>query len=601
MTSPKISQRQFIALAEPWSLLDGSEVGEEGGGPLRAGLGPLLAARFTENERAPDARPQLAGRLEGLPCHGPPAGLGPGAPLWRTYDLPAAERHEEEPVRIRFAGGGEVMLRVRGQIPRTAGAGKGSSSTETSEALEALVDSLVGGMLELRAQAERFAGRGGEACDQGLGHIPSEPEAFERGIRLALARLPWERVGCVLEAHSSEPRMDVIVEIALKYRDTVASLARSPRRILQRQRRLISLGRVEQLDHACLEWFVRRPGHTAAEKAGVTQELLALARTEDYDTLENRVLKDFLRRCVDAANLYLREHQGRFEQSTRCRAVLALRDTCWRLLRESPLLEVRSLPGFPQPNYVLLHDPAYRELWQWYLKLVRRREVTDSAWRWQRRLWEDFVRLCVAREIITADVPRNGFRARLPFAHDLWIRQEQDAGCWLHPLDWPGPIWLELDHSWVIAQLVHPLALSHGGQYAGLPVASWMGLTGASLAVVFFREGTPQVCLFFWAIHSAAERAGDPPLGTQAERAARALAWLAALWPAPGVTFHGIIVRSCLAGPMATLAHYRHPGPAEVLDVCAPAEPAAWQGAKEAADFRSVLYHCATLAAHGGR
>jgi hypothetical protein len=398
--------------------------------------------------------------------------------------------------------------------------------------------------------------------------------------------------------------MDVIVRIALEFRDDLVRLSESPRKILRRERRLTPVGRVQQVDDACLVWLVRRPGRTAVEKAGPTQQILSVVRTEDYDTLENRVLRDFLRRCIGAADLYIREHKGHFEQSTRYRAVAILRDTCRRLLRDTPLAQVRSLPGFPQPNYVLLHDRAYRELWGWYMRLVRRLKVTDDAWRWQRRLWSDFVRLSVACEIVHANGGQREFSARMPFAHDLWVREEQDAGCWLHPMDWPGPVWLKTEgRPEVIAQMVHPHAVDQDDTYDGLPVATWLGLTGADMAVVFSsaERGTrgQRVCLFVWAIHSAAEEVDDPRIGTQTQRAGQALAQLREQERPQGTAFRGLILRSNLRGCVLDLPSYMAGSDVQVTGSCVPSDPVAWHGQEGVLGLRYTLYDCLTLVTDG--
>lgn len=626
MGSPKNSSAGILPLREPWSLLDEGPGYDGVTTGLRWGLGPLVAVPARH-------APWVVGHPEKLPEHGPAIDLsGTG---WPTFDVPAPDRYDEQALRIRI-GDAVEMVRLRPRVIRTEAAREelvgrlqrfpehGPSTAidpsatswqmfdlpapevlraaETAQALETTVDSLVGFMLELRAQAEQHAIQM-RAAGQDSGSVGTvgQLEAFQRQWQPTLVPLPWDRVTELLRSSREEPRMDVIVGIALNYQSALERLAHSPRRILRRQRRMIALGRVQQLDHACLEWFVRQPGHTAVEKAGPRQELLALARTEDYDTLENRVLKDFLRLAIEAADRYLREHQGRYEQHVRYRAVVALRETSRRLLRDTPLVQVRSLSGLPQPNYVLLHDAAYRELWHWYLKLVHRRKVNDDAWRWQTRLWADFVRLCVACELISTDGPRNGFRATLPFAHELWIRYEQDAGCWLHPVDWPGPICLQSDHACpVIAQLLHPHVLSRDQQYAGLPVGWWVALTGASLAVLFSAKCESHVCLLVWAVHSAGDTNANPTIGTQAQRAAAALARLAALRSSAGVTFRGLIVRSSLSGEATNPDGYRHPAGTEVFEVQVPPDPAAWQGQESAPGLREALFHCAALATQGG-
>lgn len=591
---------QFDLLPEPWSLL-GMIATEEADNArvLMAGLGPLFMGLA-------GPVPRQAGKTEGLASHGPPFRPKGAHVTLRTYDVPASDRRAEDSLTI-CAAGNSTTVTLAGQIPRQRRRGDSEKDWEVgrSAQLEAFIDSLVGTMLELRTDAEAFAGHsmGRHIAEDSLQPAP-EPGAFEQGGRLPMARLPWSTVALRLLSERTEPRMDVIVRIACEFQDDLVRLAESPRKILRRERQLTPVGRVQQVDNTCLVWLVRQPGRTAVEKAGPTQQILAVVRTEDYDTLENRVLKDFLHRCISAADLYIREHKGRFQQSTRYRAVAMLRDTCRRLLRGTLLARVRPLSGLSQPNYVLLHDRAYRELWGWYVRLMRRQKMTDDAWRWQRRLWSDFVRLSVACEMIHAAGGQCGFSSRMSFAQDLWIREEQDAGSWLHAIDWPGPIWLNTNgRPEVIAQIIHPHGVAQDDTYDGLPVATWLGLTGADMAIVFgpAGEGTGgrRVCLLVWAIHSAAEELDDPCVSKQVQRAGAALTWLHERESPQNVAFRGLVMRSHLEGGMLDLPSYEASKNVEVAGACVSSDPMAWHNQEGVFGLRYVLYDCLTLAMEG--
>jgi len=568
---------QTSVITEPWGWLtrvplDGPS---ESSSTVAAGLGPLVLCP----ERLVNA---AARRRDRLAPHGPSFRLAGYKEAWRLFDLAAADGVAQEELRLPGERHSSSVLLTE-QIPRPGrrGAGGDDAHAKKSEALETFVNAAVGTLLELRLAAEYLAGRTGldEATRSDLMLVPT-PNEFEQAGLLPLARLPWADAAHVLLKPRKEPRMDVIVGIALDFQKDVVRLATSPRRILRRERQRTPVGRVQQMDSACLAWLVRQPGRTAVEKAGPTQEILAVVRTEDYDTLENRVLKDFVIRCIAAADLYIGEHRTRFEASDRYKAVAALRNRCQRILRETPLVHVHSLSAIPQPNYVLLHDPAYRELWVWYLKLVRRQQVNDEAWRWQRRLWADFVRLRVAAQLIQP-FKEDGFAARTPFAHDLWVREEQDAGCWLHPADWPGPVILRGSRgSEIVAQCVHPHALKEDESYNGLPVSRWLAMSGADLAVVFSpldrAVGSQVVCLFVWAIHSAAEDPQDERVRKQPDRACEALRRLLDSKVRKDVTFRGIILRSRLQEGVLDLPSASCGQEVDVCGACVPADPRAW-------------------------
>lgn len=92
-----------------------------------------------------------------------------------------------------------------------------------------------------------------------------------------------------------EPRMALIVKIAEDMSRKLSVVVHAARKILYRERQLISASRVAEIDTNCLRWIVRQPGDTLVEKAALNrQRIFGVIRRESYDTLENRVLKDFL-------------------------------------------------------------------------------------------------------------------------------------------------------------------------------------------------------------------------------------------------------------------------------------------------------------------
>jgi hypothetical protein len=254
----------------------------------------------------------------------------------------------------------------------------------------------------------------------------SSPERLTVTGRIqGLVRPRWEDlVSVVLEDPDvDEPAMALIVRHAQEMRRHVVELVERPRRVLRRERRLQALDRIQEMDSQCLTWYVRRPGKTAAQKAGPRQQLLAVVRRETIDTLENRVLKDFLRRTTVEAERYLGANRL-LSASKRYGFVRRYGNTVRRLHAAPDLEEVRPLAGVPTPNYVLQHDRRYRRLWGAYLELVRRQDVLDEAWSWQRRLWADAVTIAVASVLDVAP------GVRVLHEAPAYLRAEQDHGRW---------------------------------------------------------------------------------------------------------------------------------------------------------------------------
>lgn len=65
------------------------------------------------------------------------------------------------------------------------------------------------------------------------------------------------------------------------------------------------------------------------------------------------------------------------------------------------LEEVGSAGHGIRPNYVLQNDSRYREIWKYYLRLLRQEDEQDRLWDWQARTWADVARLLVCATTFT--------------------------------------------------------------------------------------------------------------------------------------------------------------------------------------------------------
>lgn len=137
-------------------------------------------------------------------------------------------------------------------------------------------------------------------------------EQHEPGLPiLQRARGVWDRIQDVEEAladpatlwqqlhrrWTSEdaglPQMHIIVRHAREVSTVLERLGKRPRKVLRRVNRSLPVGRVQEIDRRAMLWMARQPGEQLAEKAGDRQRLLAVAREENFDILENRVLRAY--------------------------------------------------------------------------------------------------------------------------------------------------------------------------------------------------------------------------------------------------------------------------------------------------------------------
>lgn len=246
------------------------------------------------------------------------------------------------------------------------------------------------------------------------------------------AREPWD---FVLERWldrepTSDPTMDVLVRHAREHRARWSDIAEHPRRVLNRQRELVPLSRVQELDTQCMQWLSRQPGNSLVERAGGRQRIMALSRYENRNTLENRVFRDLLDRTVAAAREYLvlnaDRARGRTTRRTmRYALVQQYQRECRRLSLELEEQGVMRAPEVVQPNYVLLHDNRYGHVWTAWQEIIHRERVMDDLWRWQRRSWAEFCKVALVQALLA--LPKTHLAAASP----VFVRIEHRRGEWL--------------------------------------------------------------------------------------------------------------------------------------------------------------------------
>jgi len=220
------------------------------------------------------------------------------------------------------------------------------------------------------------------------------------------------------------PHMHLIVKQARALARVIDELERTLRRILRRTHRRIPVSRVQEMDRRSMIWAARQPGETLAERAGDAQRLLAVVREENFDTLENRVLRAYAELAAAHARDYGRRNASR-KPSERARKVAEFGRRCRNLARDLVALGVRKADADATPNFVLLEDDRYRRIWRAWGELRRNALVEDELWRWQARSWEEFCALAV----VVALISRPG--TRLLAAAPVRFREEQERGAWV--------------------------------------------------------------------------------------------------------------------------------------------------------------------------
>lgn len=251
---------------------------------------------------------------------------------------------------------------------------------------------------------------------------------FVRSVKRTYTR--WTRIG-----NSRVPPLSLVVRLADELPKVLETVCETPRVVLRRQRELELANRIQQVDSACIRWIGRQAGRTLAEKAGPRQRLMGVVRREDYDTPENRVVRDLLRRCKFAGEVYVARHRE-FASHSRVINVRSFVRLCGLLLRDSKIASVGQLVGIAQPNYVLQHESRYSILWDAYQRLIKQEKETQSTWAWRDRIWNEWLGLGVASALAQLSHRSPAMRKSLP------ISDEPTAGefCQMESI---GPWWVK--------------------------------------------------------------------------------------------------------------------------------------------------------------
>lgn len=225
-----------------------------------------------------------------------------------------------------------------------------------------------------------------------------------------------------LDSHA-EPPQQLVSMIANQYLILIENLIYSMRKVLRRKRDMVSISDVQQVDAHCLRWLARQPGNFAQEKAGERQKLMAVVREETKNTLENRVLKDFIFRVEILSRRYLQQYENLYPSSDRIRTVKRLRSCLINALKLPEIQNIPEIKSLVQPNYVLLHDARYSKLWELYRLVLAHARMSEIVWPKRHKLF--------AEVFCTWVVTRLSLEYKSFFEVAYWIKERPSQGCFL--------------------------------------------------------------------------------------------------------------------------------------------------------------------------
>lgn len=193
--------------------------------------------------------------------------------------------------------------------------------------------------------------------------------------------LPWEKMpACIREygGDTSVQKRSLIVSIAEEMSQRVQELVHAAKRMLVHERKLLPAAKTGEMDAGCMHWYFQQPGENPIEKASSNrQRLKALSRRETFNTLENRVFKEFLQRCIRECQQYISVICSGKTDTGYAKEVGRYSSICSDLLKRPMWEDVGTLESGARPNYVLQNDARYRKIWELYQKLLRKQDEED--------------------------------------------------------------------------------------------------------------------------------------------------------------------------------------------------------------------------------
>ncbi len=314
----------------------------------------------------------------------------------------------------------------------------------------------------------------------------------------------WKDVPECIRAYAQNQNVQkrsLIVSIAEKMSQPVQELVNSARRVLIHERRLLPAARASEMDPGCLHWYFRQPGVTTAQKASVNkQRLKALSRRETFNTLENRVFKDFLLRCIRECRQYVRVVCGGQASAGTAREVNKFGGICSELLKRPVWNDVDELESSVRPNYVLQSDTRYRRIWELYQKLLRKQDDEDWMWAWQGRTWADISTLLLGASLLVMAEKQGGDLRVSPLARAVCgFRREQLQGSRMEYGSEPGPFLLSYRGRQAVLEVVHAVqAKEHS-------LVRELGGTGGTLFFVLKpleQQKNMSSAIVIWPVHT---------------------------------------------------------------------------------------------------
>lgn len=170
----------------------------------------------------------------------------------------------------------------------------------------------------------------------------------------------------------NKQRQDRLTRLLDHCLPAIKRILAQPRTIIIREHEMVPVYKAQRIDSRSIEWLSRQPGRNVREKLAAQPHILALARKESYNTLENRLLKAMLIQLKDL--LFLKQSFGVSDEQSQ---IIDLIEQNLLL----PLFKAIKPWQHMPPNNVLTQDKQYRKIWDSWQAIQQLDEQLQSQQR----------------------------------------------------------------------------------------------------------------------------------------------------------------------------------------------------------------------------
>ena len=174
---------------------------------------------------------------------------------------------------------------------------------------------------------------------------------------------------------------DILTKIIEKSKNTIYYIIRNMTTKIITEDVIVNIYDIKKINNKGIAWISRKPGRNLRQKISMERKMLCPKKRMSFDTSENRLFLEFLRRLNYYLTIRLENIPDKYNDS----ALLEFKNIICDFLSSNITKEIGVWNNLP-PNNRLLSDKYYRVIWNSWNDLI---EINNSL----KELLEDYERI----------------------------------------------------------------------------------------------------------------------------------------------------------------------------------------------------------------